>query len=256
MKRLKEKVALITGGAAGIGLETARLFLSEGANVTLVDLHDDDLSDAARDLGSPDDLLTIAADVSSVEDCKRYVAQTVETFGRIDVFFNNAGIEGKVAPLADQKIEDFDRVIAVNVRGAFLGLQHVLPMMTGQKYGSVINMSSIAGLKGSPNVAPYITSKHAVVGLTRAAAIEVARHNVRVNSVHPSPVNTRMMRSLEEGFNPGHGDEVKQQLAETIPLGRYGESLDIANLVLFLASDESAFITGAQYPVDGGMAAS
>ncbi|MGR3654770.1 SDR family NAD(P)-dependent oxidoreductase [Paracoccus sp. (in: a-proteobacteria)] len=255
MKRLKDEIALITGGAAGIGLETARLFLSEGARLALVDLDDDDLSDAARDLGSPDDLLTIAADVSSVEDCKRYVAQTVETFGRIDVFFNNAGIEGKVAPLVDQEIEDFDRVMAVNVRGAFLGLQHVLPVMMGQKSGSVINMSSIAGLKGSLNVAPYITSKHAVVGLTRAAAIEAAGHNVRVNSVHPSPVNTRMMRSLEDGFNPGHGDEVKQQLAETIPLGRYGESLDIANLVLFLATDESAFITGAQYPVDGGMAA-
>jgi NAD(P)-dependent dehydrogenase (short-subunit alcohol dehydrogenase family) len=141
------------------------------------------------------------------------------------------------------------------VRGAFLGLQHVLPVMIGRKSGSVINMSSIAGLKGSPNVAPYITSKHAVVGLTRAAAIEAAGHNVRVNSVHPSPVNTRMMRSLEEGFNPGRGDEVKQQLSDTIPLGRYGESLDIANLVLFLASDDSAFITGAQYPVDGGMAA-
>ena len=255
MKRLKDKVALITGGAAGIGLETARLFLGEGARVALVDLDDDDLSDAARDLGNPDDLLTIAADVSSVEDSKRYVAQTVEAFGRIDVFFNNAGIEGKVAPLVDQKIEDFDRVLAVNVRGAFLGLQHVLPVMIGQKSGSVINMSSIAGLKGSPNVAPYITSKHAVVGLPRAAAIEAAGHNVRVNSVHPSPVNTRMMRSLEEGFNPGHGEEVKQQLADTIPLGRYGESLDIANLVLFLASDESAFISGAQYPIDGGMAA-
>lgn len=255
MKRLKDKVALITGGAAGIGLETARLFLGVGARVALVDLDDDDLSDAARDLGNPDDLLTIAADVSSVEDSKRYVAQTVEAFGRIDVFFNNAGIEGKVAPLVDQKIEDFDRVLAVNVRGAFLGLQHVLPVMIGQKSGSVINTSSIGGLKGGPNVAPYITSKHAVVGLTRAAAIEAAGHNVRVNSVHPSPVNTRMMRSLEEGFNPGHGEEVKQQLVDTIPLGRYGESLDVANLVLFLASDESAFITGAQYPVDGGMAA-
>lgn len=255
MKRLKDKVALITGGAAGIGLETARLFLGVGARVALVDLDDDDLSDAARDLGNPDDLLTIAADVSSVEDSKRYVAQTVEAFGRIDVFFNNAGIEGKVAPLVDQKIEDFDRVLAVNVRGAFLGLQHVLPVMIGQKSGSVINTSSIGGLKGGPNVAPYITSKHAVVGLTRAAAIEAAGHNVRVNSVHPSPVNTRMMRSLEEGFNPGHGEEVKQQVADSIPLGRYGESLDIANLVLFLASDESAFITGAQYPVDGGMAA-
>ena len=255
MKRLADKVALITGGAAGIGLETARLFLSEGAKVALVDLRESDLSDTARDLGNSGDVLTIAADVSSVEDCERYVAQTVVKFGRIDVFFNNAGIEGKVAPLIDQKIKDFDRVMAVNVRGAFLGLQHVLPVMIGRKSGSVINMSSIAGLKGSPNVAPYITSKHAVVGLTRAAAIEAAGHNVRVNSVHPSPVNTRMMRSLEEGFNPGRGDEVKQQLSDTIPLGRYGESLDIANLVLFLASDDSAFITGAQYPVDGGMAA-
>ena len=176
-------------------------------------------------------------------------------FGRIDVLFNNAGIEGKVAPLTEQKIEDFDRVIAVNVRGAFLGLQHVLPVMIAQKAGSIINMSSIAGLKGSPNLAPYITSKHAVVGLTKAAAIEAAVANVRVNSVHPSPVNTRMMRSLEEGFQPGHAAAVKEQLSATIPLGRYGESEDIAKLVLFLASDDSAFITGAQYPVDGGMAA-
>ncbi|MGV0879858.1 SDR family oxidoreductase [Martelella sp. FLE1502] len=254
MPRLKDKIALITGGAAGIGLETARLFLKEGARVALVDLREEDLKKAAESLGSSD-ILTVAADVSSPEDAARYVRETVERFGRIDIFFNNAGIEGKVAPLTEQKIEDFDRVMAVNVRGPFLGLQHVLPVMVKQKSGSIINMSSIAGLKGSPNVAPYITSKHAVVGLTRAAAVEAAVANVRVNSVHPSPVNTRMMRSLEDGFSPGHGDEVKNQLASTIPLGRYGESADIANLVLFLASDESAFITGAQYPVDGGMAA-
>lgn len=254
MPRLKDKIALITGGAAGIGLETARLFLQEGARVALVDLHAEDLKKAAETLGLSD-VLTVAADVSSPEDTARYVRETVERFDRIDIFFNNAGIEGKVAPLTEQKIEDFDRVIAVNVRGPFLGLQHVLPVMIEQKSGSIINMSSIAGLKGSPNVAPYITSKHAVVGLTRAAAVEAAAANVRVNSVHPSPVNTRMMRSLEDGFSPGHGEEVKNQLASTIPLGRYGESSDIANLVLFLASDESAFITGAQYPVDGGMAA-
>ncbi|MCD1633650.1 SDR family oxidoreductase [Martelella mediterranea] len=254
MQRLKDKTALITGGAAGIGLETARLFLAEGARVALVDLREEDLKTAAETLGSSD-VLTVAADVSSPEDTARYVRETVERFGRIDIFFNNAGIEGKVAPLTEQKIEDFDRVIAVNVRGPFLGLQNVLPVMIEQKSGSIINMSSIAGLKGSPNVAPYITSKHAVVGLTRAASVEAASANVRVNSIHPSPVNTRMMRSLEDGFSPGHGEEIKNQLASTIPLGRYGESSDIANLVLFLASDESAFITGAQYPVDGGMAA-
>jgi NAD(P)-dependent dehydrogenase (short-subunit alcohol dehydrogenase family) len=255
MARLSGKIALITGGAAGIGLQTAHLFLKEGAKLALVDLDQADLDRAADALGQPEDVLTIAADVSSADATKAYVDQTVERFGRIDIFFNNAGIEGKVAPLADQKIEDFDKVIAVNVRGAFLGLQHVLPVMTGQGGGSIINMSSIAGLKGSPNVAPYITSKHAVVGLTRAAAIEAAPANVRVNSVHPSPINTRMMRSLEDGFSPGHGGEVKAQLEQSIPLGRYGEATDVANLVLFLATDESRFITGAQYPVDGGMAA-
>ncbi len=255
MKRLQDKIALITGGAAGIGLETARLFLAEGAKVVIVDLKDDDLATAATSLGAGDDVLCVAADVSSVEDTAAYVKAALDRFGRIDVFFNNAGIEGRVAPLVDQKIDDFDRVMAVNVRGAFLGLQHVLPGMISRKSGSVINMSSIAGLQGSPDVAPYITSKHAIVGLTRAAAIESAPANVRVNSVHPSPVNTRMMRSLEEGFSPGKGADAQKQLVASIPMARYGESIDVANLVLFLASDESAFITGGQFPVDGGLAA-
>lgn len=255
MERLQDKIALITGGAAGIGLETARLFLAEGAKVVLVDLTGDDLARAADGLDGGDAVLTVAADVSSVDDTAAYVAAALDRFGRIDVFFNNAGIEGRVAPLVDQSIEDFDRVMTVNVRGAFLGLQHVLPGMIERRSGSVINMSSIAGLQGSPNVAPYITSKHAIVGLTRAAAIEAAPANVRVNSVHPSPVNTRMMRSLEEGFSPGKAADVQKQLQASIPLARYGEPLDVANLVLFLASDESAFITGGQFPVDGGLAA-
>ena len=252
---MQDKIALFTGGAAGIGLETARLFLTEGARVALVDLKDSDLDAAASSLKDLGEVLTIVADVSPQEATRAYVAATIKRFGRIDVFFNNAGIEGRVAPLVDQKIEDFDRVMAVNVRGAFLGLQHVMPVMMAQKSGSIINMSSIARLQGSPNVAPYITSKHAMVGLTKAAASEAGPSGVRVNSVHPSPVNTRMMRSLEDGFNPGHGAEVKQGLEAGIPLGRYGESVDVARLVLFLASDEADFITGGQYPVDGGMAA-
>ncbi|WP_342071155.1 SDR family NAD(P)-dependent oxidoreductase [Yoonia algicola] len=255
MTQLENKTALITGGAAGIGLETARLFLREGARVMIVDLKQPDLDAAVAELSPLGDIRSFAADVSDPDMTEAYVAATIGAFGRIDVFFNNAGIEGRVAPLVDQTIADFDRVMAVNVRGAFLGLQHVLPVMIGQGSGSIINMSSIAGLQGSANVAPYTTSKHAVVGLTKAAAIEAAPAGVRVNSVHPSPINTRMMRSLEEGFNPGHSTEVKQGLEATIPLGRYGESMDVAQLVLFLASDASAFITGAQYPVDGGMSA-
>lgn len=255
LQRLLNKVAVITGGTGGIGKVTAKRFLEEGAKVVLVDLFQESLENTKIELEPYGEVLVIQADVTKEEDVKNYVNKTVEHFGQIDVFFNNAGIEGKVAPITEQKVEDLDKVLAVNVRGVFLGLKHVLTVMKEQGSGSVINMSSVAGLHGSPNVTPYITSKHAVVGLTKACAIEVAPYQVRVNSVHPSPVNTRMMRSLEEGFAPGQAEAAKAQLEKSIPLGRYGESEDISNIVLFLASDESAFITGVQYRVDGGMGA-
>ncbi|RUL47429.1 SDR family NAD(P)-dependent oxidoreductase [Lysinibacillus antri] len=251
MGKLSNKVTVITGGAGGIGKVTAETFLKEGAKVVLVDLFQEALDKAQADLAEFGEVLTVQADVSKEADVQNYVNKTVEAFGTIDVFFNNAGIEGKVAPLVDQKVEDFDLVMNVNVRGVFLGLKYVLPVMTKQGFGSVINTSSVAGLSGSPGVAPYITSKHAVVGLTKTAALEVTSSNIRVNSIHPSPVNTRMMRSLEEGMNV-----TQEAMAQAIPLGRYGESEDIAKLVLFLASDDSTFITGAQYRIDGGMGAS
>jgi len=153
----------------------------------------------------------------------------------------------------DTTAEDFDRVIAINLRGSFLGLKHVLPHMTERGSGSVVNTSSVAGLDGSAGLSPYIASKHGVTGLTKSAALEVAATGVRVNSVHPSPVNTRMMRSIEAGG--GDAETQRRAFEEGIPLGRYGEPEDIANLVVFLGSDESAFITGAQYRVDGGMGA-
>ncbi|MCM3129096.1 SDR family NAD(P)-dependent oxidoreductase [Paenibacillus provencensis] len=250
MAKLTDKVAIITGGAGGIGKVTAELFLKEGAKVVIVDLMQDTLDTVKSELSSLGEIVAIQADVSNEADVEKYVKATVDQFGKIDIFFNNAGIEGKVAPIMEQKVEDFDKVISVNVRGVFLGLKHVLKVLVNQGYGSVINTSSVAGLSGSIGVTPYIASKHAVVGLTKATALEVASKNVRVNSIHPSPVNTRMMRSLETGM---HTDQ--ETLAKSIPLGRYAESSDIANLVLFLASDDSAFITGVQYRVDGGMGA-
>ncbi|MEH7336608.1 SDR family oxidoreductase [Neobacillus drentensis] len=255
MERLSGKVAVITGGAGGIGKVTAKRFLEEGAKVVLVDLFQESLDKTKEELDTYGEVIVVQADVSKEEDVQHYVQKTVDHFGKIDLFFNNAGIEGKVAPITEQKVEDLDKVLSVNVRGVFLGLKHVLAVMKEQGHGSVINTSSVAGLHGSPNVTPYIASKHAVVGLTKACAVEVAPYHVRVNSIHPSPVNTRMMRSLEEGFAPGNAEAVKADLAKAIPLGRYGESEDISNLVLFLASDESAFITGVQYRVDGGMGA-
>lgn len=254
-KRLEGKVAVITGGAAGIGKETAKLFLQEGAKVTIVDINDEDLSNANKELSEFGEVMSVKADVSDEEAVKKYVEETVAKFGTIDVFFNNAGIEGKVAPIINHDVKDLDKVLAVNVRGVFLGMKHVLPVMLEHKKGSVINMSSVAGFIGSPGVSPYVASKHAVIGLTKSVALETAAEGVRVNSVHPSPVNTRMMRSLEQGFDPENADAVKAGLEKDIPMQRYGESDDIAKLVLFLASDDSAFITGSQYRVDGGMAA-
>ncbi|MFI9627233.1 SDR family NAD(P)-dependent oxidoreductase [Streptomyces sp. NPDC052042] len=252
---LKGKVTLITGGAGGLGIAAAKAFLEQGSKVALVDLSAEALAAAAADLGAPgDDLLTLTADVSEEDDVKAYVAAVVEKFGTIDVFFNNAGIEGKVAPLVDQDMADVDKVFAVNIRGTFLGLKYVLPVMYAQGSGSVINTSSVGGLTAGPGlgVTPYVTSKFAITGLTRLAANEAAAHGVRINSVHPSPINTQMMRRLEEGFAPGHADEARSGIADSIPLGRYAEARDIADAVLFLASDASRFITGTQLRVDGG----
>ncbi|SFB32712.1 NAD(P)-dependent dehydrogenase, short-chain alcohol dehydrogenase family [Lentibacillus halodurans] len=255
MAKFAGKTVLITGGAGGIGKKTAELFLKEGASVSLVDMNQDALHEVKSDLDQYGDVMIVKANVTNEDDVKNYVHQTVDKFGTIDVFFNNAGIEGEVAPIVEQTDENFSKVLSVNVQGSFLGLKHVLPVMAKQKSGSVINTSSVAGLDGSPGVAPYIASKHAVTGLTKTAALEAAQDNVRVNSIHPSPVNTRMMRSLEKGFNPENAEQAKTEQENAIPLGRYGESADIAKLVLFLASDDSSFITGSQYRIDGGMGA-
>src|SRR5690554_5114183 len=169
MARLENKVAIITGGAAGIGLATAALFLREGAKVVLVDLREKDLALAERELGHEDRVFSIATDVSNESATEKYVQATLSHFGGLDIFINNAGIESATAPLHEQSTEHFDRVIAVNLRGVFLGLKYVLPHLLKQKSGSIVNMSSVAGLDGFANLSPYVASKHAVVGLTKSA---------------------------------------------------------------------------------------
>ena len=250
MKKLGNKVAIVTGGAGSIGKTTAGLFLAEGAKVLLVDSNEESLKKAVEELGGKD-VKYCVADVTKSADVQRYASEAVKAFGRIDVFFNNAGIEGVVKPIVDYPEEVFDKVLAVNVRGVWLGNKYVLPQMNDG--GSIIITSSVAGLLGSPNVSAYITSKHACVGIMRASSVEAAPRKIRVNSVHPSPVDNRMMRSLEEGFSPGQGAAVKQQLELTIPLKRYAQPIEIAKLVLFLASDDSQFITGTTQVIDGGM---
>lgn len=252
MDKLKNKTAVITGGAGGIGTAAAKLFAQQGANVMLVDLAEENLQRAVEEIGSQN-VKYVIADVSKPGDVQNYVRQTVTNFGKIDVFFNNAGIEGEVKPITDYPEDVFQKVMDVNVKGVWLGLKYVIPEMNDG--GSIIITSSVAGLRGTANVSAYVASKHASIGIMRTAALELAPRKIRVNTINPSPVDNRMMRSLEEGFSPGGGSEAKKGFEQAIPLGRYATSEEIGQLALFLAGSESEFITGTVLPIDGGMTA-
>jgi len=250
MNQLQNKVAIITGGAGSIGKTTAKLFLEEGAKVLIVDLNESQLKEVQTELAN-ENVAIFAADVSKANEVESYVNEAIKRFGKIDVFFNNAGIEGVVKPIVDYPEDVFDKIIAVNVKGIWLGNKYVLPKITDG--GSIILTSSVAGLLGFAGLGAYVVSKHAVVGIMRTSAIEAAPRKIRVNSIHPSPVNNRMMRSIEEGASAGNGEAVKKQFEATIPMKRYAEPIEIAQLVLFLASDQSQFITGTTQVIDGGL---
>ncbi|SMG43123.1 NAD(P)-dependent dehydrogenase, short-chain alcohol dehydrogenase family [Marivirga sericea] len=252
---MKNKRIVITGGSGAIGKALAKELLAKGAKVLITDLKDADLEKAKQELAS-ENLFIYKADVSKEKEVAKYVVHAVEKMGGIDIFYNNAGIEGKVAPLDEYPLEVFDQLLNVNIKGVYYGLRHVFPVMKKNKAGgSIIITSSVAGLMGTPNVLPYVTSKHAVIGMMKSAALEGAPHKIRVNTVNPSPVDNRMMRSLEEGFAPGAGAEAKKGFEQSIPLQRYATNEDVAKLMLFLGSDDSNFITGTVNPVDGGMTA-
>ncbi|MCB7481037.1 SDR family NAD(P)-dependent oxidoreductase [Christiangramia sediminis] len=250
MKKLKNKVALITGGAGGIGLATAKLFLEEGAKVMLVDVNEGELKKIEESINSKD-LAYCVANVATSKDTSTYLNTTLQKFGKIDIFFNNAGIEGDFHPISEYPEEMFDKVIAVNLKGVWLGCQQVIPKM--ENGGSVMITSSVAGLKGFKGLGAYVTSKHALIGIMRVAALEFADRQIRVNTIHPGPVNNRMMRSIEKQISPNNPTEAEKGFEASIPFGRYAESQEIANMALFLASSESSYITGTTQVVDGGM---
>ncbi len=253
---MRGKVALITGGGSGLGRAASLAFSGTGARVVVVDVRKEagDATVAAiRAAGG--EAICIQADVSVSADVQAYVKGTLDAFGRIDVFFNNAGMESKLSHLAEYSEEVWDRVIAVNLRGVFLGLRYVLPVMIQQGSGSIINTSSVAGTVGAPGLGAYSASKHAILGLTRTAAGEVGQKGVRVNAICPGPVDTPMIHAIEAMINPENPESVGVSNRARNPMGRYGMPEEIAQVVLFLASDAASYVNGATYLIDGGRTA-
>jgi len=253
--RLDRKIAVVTGAAGVIGRATTELLAERGARIVAVDRKREELEDAIKGLPASAEPLAVTADVSDEDEVADYVRAAVDRFGTIDVFYNNAGVEGEVRPITQYPLETFRRVLDLNVVGVFLGMKHVLPVMLKQNKGSIINTASIAGLIGSPQIAVYSASKHAVIGLTRSAAWECTGTGVRVNCVCPGMIDSRMLSAILEGRNTGNAPVPQQKIVERIPARRLGQASEVASIVAFLASDEASYVSGSAYTVDGGRTA-
>ncbi|HUJ88623.1 MAG TPA: SDR family oxidoreductase [Syntrophorhabdales bacterium] len=252
MSSMEGKVCIVTGAAGSIGLACSRLMLREGAKVMLVDLRERELREAASGLGSVN-ADYVAADVSKSDSVRNYVEKTVAKWGKIDVLFSNAGNNHPITPVSEYPEEVFDSVMAVHVKGSFLACKYATPHMNDG--GSIIMTSSIMGVKADACICAYVTAKHALVGLMRTIAKEMAPRNIRVNTIHPGPIDNPFQRSVEERLGPILNRDAFQFFNENIPLGRHAKPDEIAKAVLFLASDQSSFTTGSMLMVDGGLTA-
>jgi NAD(P)-dependent dehydrogenase (short-subunit alcohol dehydrogenase family) len=244
-QQLTDKVALITGAGSGVGQAAARLFHEHGAKLVVADITGAQ-NDTATELGG--DVIPVQADVAQATEVQAMIDTAVQQFGRLDVLFNNAGIDGELGPIEDCTLENFEHVIAVNLRGVFLGIKHAVPIMKRQQCGSIINTASVAGIVGMPMVGAYCASKGGVVQLTKAVAGEVAKSGIRVNAICPGAIDTPLLQKLTE-MHP----ELTAGAEMMTPMGRRGKPEEIAQLALFLASDGSSFVTGTAYPADGGL---
>jgi NAD(P)-dependent dehydrogenase (short-subunit alcohol dehydrogenase family) len=255
LKGISGRTAVVTGAAGGIGAATVRRLHAEGANVVAVDIDKDGVEALEAELG--DRVLPVRADVTSADDTEMFFHRAVDTFETVDMFFANAGVESRVVPVAAFDLSDFEKVFAVNVRSAFLGAAAAMRQMMAQPdRGRIVFTASIAGLKGDPGVAVYVASKHAVIGLARSLMKEAGPLGIRVNVVAPGPVDTRMMRPLEEGLAALAGTDVagfQTALSTAVPLGRYAEPEEIAATAVWLLSDEVPYMHGEVVTVGGGL---
>ncbi|MGH9872482.1 MAG: SDR family NAD(P)-dependent oxidoreductase [Pyrinomonadaceae bacterium] len=254
-KRLDGKAAIITGATGGIGEATAKLFLEEGASVMLVGRSQDKLNETVGRLGANPRLAQSVAEATDEEAMAAAVAATVKAFGGVDILLANAGTEGKLSPIETLSRQGFEEVLQTNVIGVWLSMKYCVEPMKKRGGGSIIALSSIAGVVGNPAMAPYIASKHAVIGLVKTAALELGPAAIRVNAIGPGPIDNRMIQSLEAQYSPEDPGAVRAGFTSKIALGRYGTNEEVAKLALFLASDESSYCTGSIHMIDGGFTA-
>ena len=247
-KELQDKVAIITGGTSGIGRDTAVLFAQHGAKVVVAGRRQAEGEETIKQVrAAGGDGFFVKTDVAKAGDVEALIKKTVEKFGRVDTAFNNAGIEGAWVPLTEQTEADWDNLIDINLKGVWLCLKHEIQQMLKQgKGGTIVNMSSVAGLMGAAGAGPYCASKHGVIGLTRAAALECAHQKIRVNAVCPAVIETPMGERL---FG---APEAKQWALSKHPIGRFGKPMEVAEAVLWLCSEKSSFMTGHYIVLDGG----
>ena len=243
--RFTGKIAFVTGAASGIGRATAAAFAAEGARVAILDRTEDALRQTAEAIrAAGGEVLTIACDVSKPDEVEAAIGRVVETFGRIDIAFNNAGVENKAAPVAEIALQEWDRILDINLRGTFVCMKHELAQMVRQGSGVVVNTSSGAGIRGVAGGAAYAASKHAIIGLTKSAALDYAKSGIRVNAILPGNIETPMMDRFT-------GGDI-QKAIDLEPVGRLGKPEEIADAVLWMSADLGAFVTGAAISVDGG----
>jgi len=249
MGRLDGKAAIITGGEGSIGMATARAFVAEGASVFLAGIAEPELKSGAAELGG--NAAWAVTDVTDSGQVKAAVDAALDRFGRLDVVVANAGVSGAIAPIADYPEDAFDRTLAVHVRGAFLLCKHAVPHLAAGS--SVIITSSVVGLMAAPHIAGYSTAKHAQVGLMRTLAAELAPRGIRVNTIHPGPVDNEFQHGIEVMATGADRDKAATIFNQMIPLARHAAPTEIARAMVYLASDDSSFMTGATLAVDGGM---
>lgn len=255
MARLNGKTAFITGATGGIGEASAKRFLEEGANVMLVGRSVEKLQGLVDRLNGGKSVASYVADAIDESALTKAVQATTDSFGGIDILFANAGIEGDSKPVEEQSREMFEQVLQTNVIGVWLAMKLCIGSMKKQRSGSIIVTSSVAGLIGLSGISPYVASKHAVCGLVKTAALELGEFNIRANAIAPGPIDNRMMQSLEEQMNPEDSASVRAALEQGTALKRYGTNQEVANLALFLASDESSYCSGVVHSIDGGYVA-